>query len=203
MKTETIGLIAGLIVVISIVPYAIRAHQGKIDPNPTSWLLWSLIGLALLLTYRSSGAGDNVWPTVFGFTNPTLIAILLIKNRARWKRFESFECVCFILGLVSLFLWYLFHEKRALVQWVLCLAIFADACAAIPTVVFVWRFPERERPFAWGLFGVGYGLGMFAISEHTFSNYILPLYMCVGSFTITALLARYRWKSRSPITEWF
>ena len=75
MSAQTIGLLSGSLVIISIIPYAIRVHQGKIRPVLTSWSLWSLIGLALLLTYRSAGAEDNIWPAVFGFTNPTLITI--------------------------------------------------------------------------------------------------------------------------------
>lgn len=202
MNTETIGLISGLIVVISIIPYAIRTYQGKIKPNPTSWLLWSMIGLALLLMYRSSGAEDNIWPTVFGFTNPTLIAILLIKNWAKWKKLESFEYVCFVIGIISLILWWQFHKNKELAQYALYLAILADACASIPTIVFVWRFPEKERPFAWGLFAIGYGLGILAISDYTFANYILPIYMSSGSFFITFILIKYRWKNKSPIGDW-
>ncbi|MEK7209134.1 MAG: hypothetical protein AAB677_02655, partial [Patescibacteria group bacterium] len=80
MSAETIGLTSGLLVVASVIPYSIRTYQGKVQPNLTSWSLWTLIGLALLLTYKSSGAEANVWPAVFGFTNPLLITIIVLRR---------------------------------------------------------------------------------------------------------------------------
>lgn len=187
---------------VSIIPYAIRTWQGKIAPNPASWLLWSLIGFLLLLTYQSSGAKANAWPTIFGFANPTLITLILIKKRRTWKKFEWFEYVCCVTGLVSLVMWWWMRSTKELAQWALYVAILADACAAIPTIIWLWRFPDRDRPFAWGLFAVGYGLITFAISENTIANWILPLYMCFMSTLITCFLVRYRWRSNQPITEW-
>jgi hypothetical protein len=189
-------------VIISVIPYAIRTSQGKITPNLTSWSLWSLIGLALLLTYDSSGAEANVWPAVFGFFNPTFITVLAAKRRGEWTKPTKVEIVCIVICLLSLALWLAVRESRELVQYALYLAIVADACAAIPTIVFVWAQPLKDRPFAWGLFAVGYGLAIFAITEHTVANYILPLYMLLGASTITFLLAFPRWKRRIPLSEW-
>jgi hypothetical protein len=102
LSAQTIGLLSGGLVVLSIIPYSIRVYEGKIRPVPTSWSLWSLIGLALLLTYKSSGAGDNIWPAVFGFTNPTLITILAIRQHERWKKPKRYEWACLAFGIVSL-----------------------------------------------------------------------------------------------------
>ncbi|TSC82294.1 MAG: hypothetical protein G01um101420_458 [Parcubacteria group bacterium Gr01-1014_20] len=202
MEKETFGFLSGAIVVASIVPYAVRAYQGKVKPNPMTWLLWTMIGFSLLVTYRDSGAEANIWPAVFGFTNPFLIVVFLIKNRSQWKKFEKFEYFCLFFGLVSLAMWIYMREERAFVQYALFMAIVADAFAAIPTIVFVWRFPAEERPFAWGMYAVGYGLGVFAISEHTASNYILPIYMFFGALSIALPQVIYRLRKRSPLTEW-
>lgn len=202
MHTETIGLISGLMVIVSIIPYAIRTYEGKIHPNLTSWSLWTLIGLALLLTYKSSGAGSNVWPAVFGFTNPLLITLLVLKKHGRWKKMNRLEIVCLILGLISLGIWVVVHGRPELAQFALYLAIGADLCAGIPTIHFVWTQPEGDRPFAWSFFAVGYGLAIFAITEHTFSNYVLPLYMFFVALSVTLPLALYRWKKRTSLSEW-
>ncbi len=202
MEKELIGLISGGLVVASVIPYAIRVYQAKIKPNITTWFLWTILGLALLLTYRSSGAESNVWPAVFGFTNPLLITLLAIKSKRKWEKLNRVEIVCLIAGLVAIAMWFWLNHSKNLVQYALYVAILADACAAIPTIVFVWHCPEDDRPFAWGLFGIGYGLAVFAISEHTFANYILPLYMFAGASTIATILAAYRVKSKLPLREW-
>jgi hypothetical protein len=202
LNTETIGLISGLLVVVSIVPYAIRTWQDKIHPNLTSWSLWALIGLALLLTYKSSGAGSNVWPAVFGFTNPLLITLLVLKKHGRWTKMNRVEIVCLILGLIALGIWIVVHDKQELAQYALYLAIAADISAAIPTFVFVWTQPDGDRPFAWVFFAVGYGLAIFAITEHTFSNYVLPLTMFLAALSVALPLVLYRWKKKIPLSEW-
>ena len=187
---------------LSIVPYAIRTCEGKIRPVPTSWSLWSLIGLALLLTYRSAGANANIWPAVFGFTNPTIITILSVWRREKWKKPNLAERLCFLFGIVSLALWVFLRQSRELSQYALYVAIAADFCAAIPTINFVWTEPDRDRPLAWVLFGIGYFLAVFAVPENTFANWGLPLYMTAVSFSVALPLALHRLHQNVPLREW-
>ena len=198
---ETFGFLSGLIVTASVVPYAIRVFQRKIQPNLVSWSVWAVIGLALLLTYRSSGAGHNIWPAVAGFFNPALITLLALWRGMR-RRPEFWEIVCGLLGVVAIVWWVFVQNEPGKAQFGLYLAMFADATAAIPTIGFVWREPDQDRPFAWGLFGIGYALALFAIESHTFANYALPVYMFVGASTVTIILAAYRVRNRLPLREW-
>jgi hypothetical protein len=197
-----IGLLSGGLVLLSIIPYAIRTYDGKIRPVPTSWSLWSLIGLALLLTYRSAGANANVWPAVFGFTNPTIITILSIWRQEKWKKPNLAERLCFLFGIVSLVMWLFLRQSRELSQYALWVAITADLCAAIPTIKFVWTEPDRDRPFAWVLFGIGYFLAVFATPENTFANWGLPLYMTAVSLSVALPLALHRFRQNVPLREW-
>lgn len=201
MSAEAIGQISGLVVLGSVIPYAVRVFQRKIQPNLVSWSIWSLIGLALLLAYRSSGATSNVWPAVFGFFNPTFITALALWRGMRRKP-ERWELICGAIGVASMVWWGFVYDEVSQAQFALYLAIVADACAAIPTIGFVWRNPHEDRPFAWGMFGVGYGLAIFAITDHTFANYSLPVWMFLGASSIAAILALYRVRNRLPITEW-
>ena len=202
MNAEMIGLISGGLVIVSVIPYSIRTYQGKIQPNLTSWSLWTLIGFVLLLTYKSSGAEANVWPAVFGFTNPFLIVFLILRRHGVWTKPNRIEGACIVFCLLSLGLWLGVRESRELSQYALYVAIVADACAGIPTIIFVWKRPESDRPFAWAFFSIGYGMAVFAITEHTFANYALPLYMFVAALSVTFPLALYRWRHKVHVSEW-
>jgi Na+/melibiose symporter-like transporter len=196
------GILSGFLVVVNVIPYGIRVYQRKIHPVPTSWILWSFIGLALLLTYRSSGARANVWPALFGFTNPTLITILSVWRHEKWEKPEWYHWLCLVFGIGSLATWWFVRQREDLAQYALYLAIVADLCAAIPSLVLFKQEPEKDRPFAWFVFGAGWFVAIFAITEQTFANYALPVYMMVGSFISTCLLVYPRIKGRVPIKEW-
>jgi hypothetical protein len=202
LNPTTIGLLSGGLVFLSIIPYAIRTYEGKIRPVPTSWSLWSLIGLAVLLTYRSAGASTNLWPAVFGFINPTLITIISISRHEKWKKPNLAERLCFLFGILSLLLWLFLHQSRELSQLALGVAIAADLCAALPTIKFVWSEPDRDRPFAWLLYGIGYFLAIFAAPENTFANWALPLYMTAISFSVALPLLLHRFRQHVPLREW-
>lgn len=89
-----------------------------------------------------------------------------------------------------------------LAQYALYVAIAADICAAIPTIIFVWKQPDRDRPFSWVVFAMGYFIAIFAIPKGTVANWILPLYMTVVSLVVAFPLALYRLRQRMPLKQW-
>jgi hypothetical protein len=99
-------------------------------------------------------------------------------------------------------MWWFVRQRQELVQYALYLAIVADLCAAIPTIIFFKKEPEGDRPFAWFIFGTGWFVAIFAITEQTIANYALPLYMMAASFIATYLLSAPRIKRGIPIKEW-
>lgn len=201
--TELIGKISGLVVLLSAIPYCIRVYQGKIKPNPVSWFVWSLMGLALLLAYRSSGAEDSVWPAVFGFTNPLLVLLIsILKYPKNIKIPDATEWFCLVLGVISLILWYQFQDSEYLSQYALYIALFADMMALIPTFRYLLVKPKDDRPLMWLVYAFGYGISILAIQDHTFANYALPVYMSIGGTIIAIPLIIYRLKNKISIKEW-
>ena len=189
--------------ILSGLPYNLRVYQDKIHPRLTSWALWALIGLVLLITYSGSGAKFNIWPAIFGFTNPTITAILIVvRQRGRLKKPDRTEIVCLVIGIISLLMWLGMRQSRDLVQYALYVAIIADGCAAIPTIRAGFNHPDEDRPFAWSLFAVAYAIALFAITDYTLSNYALPIYMFLAASGIALPLAMWRIKRRVPLKEW-
>lgn len=202
LNTEIIGLMSGAICMVGPLPYTIRVYQGVIRPQITSWVLWALIGFVLLLTYKSSGATDNIWPAVAGFINPTLIAILAIWRRGEWTRLGMLDYVCGICGAMALLMWMRVRNDPDTAQYALYLAIFADLCAAGPTFKAALLTPEEDRPYGWFIFALGVGLSLFAITDFTFANFAYPVYMTFGSATTALLLSWHRVRHRIPLKEW-
>ena len=202
MDKELIGMTSGGIVLLSVIPYLWRVYEGKIHPNITTWSLWTLIGLILLLTYNSSGAKESIWPAVFGFTNPFMVVVLSIWKKGEIGRLNKTEQLCVFVTSAALIMWFFMKDYRDVVQYALYVALVADVVATVPQMIFVWESPYRDRPFAWWIFGIGYGLAIFAISEHTIANYALPVFMTIVAFAITTPLVVYRLKKKIPLREW-
>jgi hypothetical protein len=198
---DTIAILSSLMIVLSIIPYAYGTYYRKIKPNLVSWSIWSIVGLALLLTYKSSGAKESLLPIVFGFLNPVVITGLAVW-RGEKKRPEPLEIACVVLGIATIVAWAFVRDDRRLSSFALGLGLIADACAAIPTIVSSWKSPKDDRPFMWLMFALGYGLAMFTISEHNIPNYALPVYMVAGSCFVAFPLIRYRINKKIPVSEW-
>jgi hypothetical protein len=196
------GLLSCLILTSSAIPYGIRTYQRLIVPNLTTWTLWTIIGVSLLVTYSGSGAKINVLPAISGAMNPLIILVLLVVRRERFAKLGAFDLICLVLSLVSIGLWYVFRNERGLAQYALYASIAADGLAASPTALSVWTRPQDERPLAWILAGLGYLVAFFSITEHTYANYALPAYMVLMDIAIIFPLVKYRIDKKIALREW-
>jgi len=206
VDTETVGLLSGALVAFAGFPYGVRVWQRKITAHPVTWALWSVVGFALLVTYHDAGATTNVWPAVFSFVNPMLIAVLAVVRRDKSKKYKLTwqDALCAVLALTSIAGWLLLKgsTNEVFMLYALCLAIAADVSSAVPTILFLVKEPMEDRPGAWVLFGIGYAVGMFAIEANTISNWLLPIWMVCAAFGIVALLVVPRVRAGVPVREW-
>jgi cytochrome c-type biogenesis protein CcmH/NrfF len=72
----------------------------------------------------------------------------------------------------------------------------------LPSIKFLSKNPEKDRPALWIVFSFGYFLSMFAITEHTFANWILPVFMTLAPALVWIHLVKYRVKNKIPLKEW-
>ncbi|MFZ2593361.1 MAG: hypothetical protein WAX38_01130 [Minisyncoccia bacterium] len=199
----SISVLSGVLPLVGMVIYVYKTHHRVVNPNTTTWALWSLINFVILISYNSASSGDSMWSALVGFIEPFAITVLLITRQGTvWQRLSHTEVVCVCFAIFALYLWWLLKESKPLAQYALYLSILADAIAAIPTIIGVYRKPESDRPVSWALFAAGYGISLCAITEHTFANYALPVYMVLVASSIAALCARHRLKTRAPLMEW-
>ncbi|MEK6833769.1 MAG: hypothetical protein AABY32_07030 [Nanoarchaeota archaeon] len=196
-----IGYISGVLVFLSGLIYIIRIYQKKITPNLVTWGIWAIMGLAILLSYKSSGAKESVWPAISGAINPSLIVILAFFRKHK-SSFSLLDILCGAFGFLSILWWGFTQGNPDKVQYALYIALLADLLAIIPTIIWVTKNPWEDRPAMWILFSLGYGLGIFSIKEQTFTNYLLPVWMLVMTLPVWIPLVKYRLKNKIPISEW-
>lgn len=201
MMTEPyiLGAIAQFILAISIIPYIISIFRGTVKPNRISWFIWSIIGFAFWLITPSTADEITKMLTVIFMINPTIIFILTLFKGKNIKP-DYLEKFSLTIGISSILVWYLFKDDSGVFPIVI--AIFADLCALIPTLRFVFNTPEEERPLAWIFFFLGSMIAVFAIENHSLESILLPVYMTIGSFLVVFPLVRYRIKMKIPLKNW-
>jgi hypothetical protein len=195
------GVVSALVVLASYPIYGIRVWQRKIVPNISSWIIFTIIAVALFLTYRSSGAKENGWTTLGPLVGTTSILIIAL-SRSKERKMVRTDRVCLIIGSLTIVAWFLTKQDRNLVQYALYLGIMADFIGIVPSAIFLKKHPEKDRPAMWMIFSFGYFLSMFAITEHTFANWSLPVFMTFAPALVWVSLVKYRIKNKIPVKEW-
>lgn len=198
-ETYFLGLLAQFILAVSILPYTISIFKGTVKPNRISWFIWSLIGFAFWLITPPTADEVTKMLTVIFMINPTIIFILTLfkgENLAPDK-LEKFSLA---VGLSAILIWYFYRQGSGIFP--ISMAIFADFCALIPTLRFVFMAPNEEAPLAWIFFFLGSFIALFGIENFTLENVLLPAYMTMGAFFVVFPLIRYRIRMKIPIKNW-
>jgi len=194
-----LGLLAQCILAISILPYIISIFRGTVKPNRISWFIWSVIGFAFWLITPETADQVTKMLTVIFMLNPTIVFILTLFKGENTKP-DMLEKFSLVIGLSAILIWYLFKESSGVFP--IIIAIFADFCALIPTLRFVFISPSEEKPLAWILFSLGFSIALFAIEHHNIESTLLPAYMAIGSLFVVFPLVRYRIRMKIPIKNW-
>ncbi|MDP2630249.1 MAG: hypothetical protein Q8P56_02465 [Candidatus Uhrbacteria bacterium] len=198
MSTQFWGIFSGVLVACSGIWYVARVFRAEVHPHITSWMVWTLIAVALLLSYGSAGAkeGDNIWAAVFGLVNPLVITVVALW-KGSWNKPDRIDWVCVTLALLSLTLWWFVQGDKALALYALLLALLADGFTTGPMIRAARKNPMIDRPGPWALFGIASGVNILAITEHTTANYVHPIYMLIGSLAVACFLWRGNVRARS------
>ncbi len=211
MTTETFGLVSFAITSSSAIPYLIRVWRRKAKPSLVSFVLWTVIGLAMLLSYDAVGATDNIWIAVVALTNPLLAVIVILMRRRGGEKPEHEEkdkldrvlnvlAVIFCVGALGTYL--LTYQDPKLASVALWAAMIADLCAASPTIRIAWASPQDEQPFAWAIYGIGEVVGCFSITENTVDQWALPIYGIVLVVALLPPLFSFYIRNRIPFRDW-
>lgn len=197
------GITSGLLVFISFIPYIKNVWQGNITPNLTTWIIWSFIGFVLLVTYKSIGSEESIYPVIFGFVNPVLVTLVMFFVAKKINRITLLEIICILFSVLAIILWYLASNNSNYFIYANYIAIIADLFAVIPTLKDYWKNPENDRPFSWILFSFAYFLLIFSIkNEQEISSYVLPVYMSFMSLLVAIPLVIFCVKNKTKLKDW-
>lgn len=184
---ETLGYASGILMMLSVVPYARSILRGETKPQRMTWFIWSVLILIALFSQFAKGATWSLLLTAGDSIAVLIVFILSIKFGMGGLRKMDIISLCGA-GL-SLILWYLTKEPAV----ALFLIILIDLIGANLTIVKAWKNPETENWVGWAMCGVGGFLGILAVGSFNFVLLSYPIYICLIN-TIMAIIILGRGK---------
>ncbi len=198
-ETSAIGLLAQAVLAVSIVPYSISIFRGTVKPNRISWFIWSVIGLAFWLVTPEDADRVTKMLTIIFMVNPAIVFVLTLFKGAYFRP-DRIEIFSLLMGLAAIATWFVLRESSGILP--ISIAIFADFCALLPTLRFVYRSPEEEKPMAWICFFGGSFMALFGIEDYSLASLLLPAYMTLGASLVVWPLLRYRLANGIALRNW-
>lgn len=173
--------------------YLYETITGKAKPNRITWILWGIFPLITFAAQRSQGVeAISLVSLASGLTPLLIVAVSFFNKRAYWKT-RPLDYWCMSVGFIGIILWALTDNANLAIGF----SIFADAAAAIPTILKAYKHPETESWIAFAIGTLGFAVSLLAIHSWTFENYAFVSYLFILN-GLVAILA-FRKPSKDPL----
>lgn len=172
MLNENFVIFGILLSIIGNFSYFLDTIKGKIQPNRTSFFLWSLPPLITFFVEIKQGVGiQSLLPLTIGLL-PIFIFVATFVNKNAYWRISKFDVLCGLLSLLALLVYFLTHGGI----WALFFSILADGLAYLPTLAKAYKYPETELGWPWLTDSLSGIITLFTVKNFTFSTSAFPIY---------------------------
>ena len=187
---ELAGEIAGGFFFLAFFPYFIDILRHRTKPNKATWLIWTILGVLILLSYKSVGAHNTLPVAIAGAIGPFAILILSVwYGEGGTSKLDIAGLIGSAIGIGA---WWLTTDP--FVGLVLFLA--TDWIAAFLTIVKTWKDPKSESLLAWVLWFTSSLFQFAALTSWNIHFSIYPLSFLIGqSIQVLLILRRYQTKA--------
>ncbi len=184
MIDERFVFLAAALNMLGAASYLIGTVRGTVSPNRVTWFIWAAAPLIAFAAMMQEGVGLPALMTFMVGFNPLLIFLASFINKHAVWRLGRLDIICGLLSLAGLGLWFVTREGDVAIVF----GIFADALAAVPTIVKAYREPSTEDPKLYLLSSMSAGITMLTLKTWDVATAGFPGYILAVSAFIFALL---------------
>ncbi len=173
-----IGIIAGIIQLYAIIPYARSILARETRPNIVSWTLWTLLQVVTIwiMVTSSEGMSWSLLLLIAMTVNTSLVVVLCLLGYGD-KKFGVIEICSLIIVIVAAGLYAVTHNG----PWAIALNIIGDFVAASPTLWKTWRDPMSEAVEPWAIVTAAAILAVLSVEAPHVESVAFPIYLvCVN-----------------------
>lgn len=181
MKTAFL-ILATVVTVGSVLPYARDILKGTTKPNIVSWITWTLLtGIA---TAAEIAAHEYITAI---FTSAAVLEtaiIVILGLRHGYVKYTSFDVVCQVAAIIGIILWQLFNSPTIGVVG----AVLIDFIGALPTIKHSWEEPDEETWHTYALAGVGGALAIVALTNYNWVSLPYAVYIVLINIVLSLII---------------
>ena len=179
---EFFAVAAGILIMLSSVPYILDILKKKTKPNLVTWTTWTLlIGIATAASFAAHQPRSAI--LTLGDTFCTFIIVLLgIKHGV--AKLSLFDFACQAAAVLGLILWLVFDSPLIAIIF----AVTIDFIVTLPTLKHSWIYPQEETWQTFGISALACGLTLLSLSEFRFSGWIFPVYLLLSNLALSSTI---------------
>jgi len=176
--TEFFGISAGVLTFLAALTYIRDILSGKVQPQRTSFLIWTVLGLIAATSQFADGAS---WSLILPISDSAVVFCIFILAMRHgvggWNFADRLSISSAGLGLV---LWYITDQPVA----ALLITIMIDASATVLTLIKTWKEPASETILPWALAGASGLSAALAVCAFDITLLFYPLYIFIANCSV-------------------
>ncbi len=187
-SSAIIGQIAGLLSLISFIPYLLSIIKGDTKPERATFAIWTVVSFILLLSYLASGATDTIWIPLAYTTFQTVVFILSFKYGM--GGLNKLDIACLTGAVIGIILWIITKNPTT----TLYISIFLEVLGFIPTFKKSYLYPKTENTLSWSIAAIASTLNLLAVTSFRPEIFLYPIYLFLsdGGMAILLLFPKLR-----------
>ncbi|MEO5948893.1 MAG: hypothetical protein ABIP74_00635 [Candidatus Saccharimonas sp.] len=182
--TLTMGIIATILGVYSIIPYVIAVLKRKTSPHQFSWLIFVIMNGIVLFSQFFEGARESVLITLSFFVGSLIVFLLSLKYGTRAT--SKWDRLLLGFALATIVIWILTRSNTTAI-W---LTLIIDVIATTMTILKVRNVPDSESATPWIIGTIAYMFTCLSLIGTPIGIlYVRPIYGLVCDlFLVVAIL---------------
>jgi hypothetical protein len=180
---QVFGVLAVVIVVLSVVPYLRDCLLHRTRPARSTWILLTLLLLISLVLQGELESGWAMASTVGEFV--ACFTIMLYSFKFGVGGTTRLDKICYLLWSITVVSWIILDKPLIALH----ISIIADIIAMVPTYKKSWQDPESESMNVFIGGAIASAFSIVAAAELRYVTILFPLYFLLSNMSIVLVLA--------------
>ncbi len=179
---QYLGVVAGLISLLTAYPYIRDVLAGKTKPQRATWLVWMTLNLVFIATQIAEGASFSIISLVIN----TIVGVYILYLSINYgvggvERRDRLSLLAAAIGIV---VWFLTSNPTL----TLMITLLVDFSGSWLTLLKTYKTPWSETLIFW-VAGIFTGsLSALSVNEFELAQLAFPLYLFFFSLTMTLIM---------------